>query len=386
MWPPFIKELTPFDFSLRPEFPRFLKAAFANKDIWDQEEMFLPVRLIHLLGHIEEYLECPNLPEWYRIRGESPKEGCNYYWFDFDIVDASDTLTPCRCVFNIGHPDANDGKWGAVWDRLTGILLVNISSTGDGETTIELDSEELFFQYQPHDCWLPFTSEHIDKNSYWLFANTICKNKLQFEDLVRIAVEWCTTYIYEYDQFHQYPSSSEEVKLEHALRRMQVEILQGQWDSFVEPYAKQCKVSNADIFDAIGSIDFSHYKESLIKVFEQACSTAPPWAKTKVICFTYDFGTIESEIFTASNYTHLYDESNDQWAEGSDQSLKINAKFAPTSLSHQIKHDEASILYFIARITYLFQEVIRDRPTPGITICLYSSAQKNIHRLRLADI
>ena len=77
MWPPFLDALSPFKFQLRPEFPRFLKAAFENKGIAEQENMFLPVKMVALLGDIEEYFDCPNLPDWYKQAGASPGEGCN---------------------------------------------------------------------------------------------------------------------------------------------------------------------------------------------------------------------------------------------------------------------------------------------------------------------
>ena len=70
---------------------------------------------------------------------------------------------------------------------------------------------------------------------------------------------------------------------------------------------------------------------------------------------------------------------------GGDQSFEMDEQFIPDDLSQQIQSSDELMLYCIARMTALLQEGIRDRPTPGITICLHNSAQQTIHRLRLAD-
>ncbi|MGK7904029.1 MAG: hypothetical protein AB4352_21995 [Hormoscilla sp.] len=210
MWPTCINNLTPFECTLSPELPKFIREAFQNNGIANLQEMFIPFQIIAILGKCgtETYLDCPNLPEWH-VENSHDWDGPvkyfadigNYYWFDFDLVDLNNKLMQFRVVFNEGDADCNDGTWGAVWDRNRSVLVANLLSTGDCEATIEAVSKEYIDNYQPHEVWLPIKFENPQEDP--LPFTTYYAKDLELEKAIGLAMRWCIAYSYE-SRFNQY--------------------------------------------------------------------------------------------------------------------------------------------------------------------------------------
>ena len=198
MWPLCINNLKPIDNSQESQLPSFLVKAFQERGIVNLQEIFVPICKVSLLGSCgtEEYLECPNLPEWHIENsklyepGEYLSDIGKYYWFDFNLVDIEKNESFYRAIFNEGDVDCNDGIWGACWDRNTGILVANFESTGDCESTITLTSSEHLNAYQPHSIWMPFTSAQDADGAPYPFTIYYSKN-LEIEKLMGLAIRWC---------------------------------------------------------------------------------------------------------------------------------------------------------------------------------------------------
>lgn len=83
------------------------------------------------------------------------------YVFDcWKFIGADNQQLELRMVLNEGDADCNDGFWGAVWERNTQELVVNILSSGDMETTIEAIPGRFLSMYKPHEIWIPTVSEN----------------------------------------------------------------------------------------------------------------------------------------------------------------------------------------------------------------------------------
>lgn len=191
MWPSCIENLKPFGYTLSEELPKFLREAFEKNGITE----FVPVRIVALLGTCptDEYMDCPNLPEWHLDNASSyddPKEEYLadigiYFWFDFDILDRDRQIFPLRAVFNGGDADCNDGIWGVVWDRNTGTEVAHVRSIGGDESEIEVISQKHINSYQPHNICLP------EATSPEFFCGLYFVQDLELEILIGLAIQWC---------------------------------------------------------------------------------------------------------------------------------------------------------------------------------------------------
>lgn len=147
MWPACIKNLSPIKYALETgELPQWIRQAFNREGIFNEDEMVILIRPVSFLGTCSTpaYIDCPNTPDHYIEKARHPylHNVGKYYWFDFDILGSDAKLISLRMVVNEGDADCNDGHWGAVWERNTKELVVNILSTGDMETTIKAVSEK----------------------------------------------------------------------------------------------------------------------------------------------------------------------------------------------------------------------------------------------------
>lgn len=200
MWASCINQLLPFKNALRVEIPKFLRKAFNDKGILNDEEMFIPIFPVSLLGQCSTaaYVDCPNIPAHHienaQDFGDNSTRYLNnvgrYYWFDFDITKLDATLLQLRMVFNEGDADCNDGLWGAVWERNTEELIANIMSTGDCETTIEASLRKYIDICESQDIWIP-TSFNDDPLSW---SSVEYANDLRLEKIIALAIRLCSVY------------------------------------------------------------------------------------------------------------------------------------------------------------------------------------------------
>jgi len=162
MWPTCINHLSPRKNSLEEKLPNWIEQAFNARGILNQDEMFVPLVPISVLGTCKtsDYTECPNTPEHHVEAVKNGRSFGKYYWFDFDIIGADNQQLELRMVLNEGDADCNDGFWGAVWERNTQELVVNILSSGDMETTIEAIPGRFLSMYKPHGIWIPILHEN----------------------------------------------------------------------------------------------------------------------------------------------------------------------------------------------------------------------------------
>lgn len=183
MWPSCINNLSPVEDNLGKRLPDWIEQAFNKKGVSDKDEMFVPLFPISAIGTCKTsaYIECPNIPEHHVEHAEDGSDIGRYYWFDFDVVGADNKRIELRMALNEGDADCNDGFWGAVWERSTQELVVNILSSGDMETTIEAVSRKYVRMYKPHETWIPMLEENVQ----------ICENNLQLEKLVDLAIQIC---------------------------------------------------------------------------------------------------------------------------------------------------------------------------------------------------
>lgn len=182
MWPNCINNLSPVKNSLGKELPQWVTQAFNQREIFNKDEMFVPLQPISVLGQCATmaYIDCPNIPEHHVYHAQNGLDIGKYYWFDFNIVGSDDETMQLRMVVNVGDADCNDGLWGAVWERNTKELVANIISSGDMETTIEAISQKYIIRYKPHNnIWIPT-----------IFSRIHAKN-LQLEELIDLAIQIC---------------------------------------------------------------------------------------------------------------------------------------------------------------------------------------------------
>jgi hypothetical protein len=199
MWPTCINQLIPLPFELRGGVPKFLKIAFNKAGIENEDEMFIPLRPLKILGNCSTalYLDCPNIPDTHVDRAHdyegNPEnyDGGRYYWFDFDVVDFDMTIMiELRMVFNQGIGDANDGLWGAVWERSTEFQVADILS-GTDTAIIAARSMNLIDEDKLQDVVIP--SNFDANNGYDPLPCSHIKffNNLKLEEIIGVAIRWC---------------------------------------------------------------------------------------------------------------------------------------------------------------------------------------------------
>ncbi|NEP76913.1 MAG: hypothetical protein F6K39_01230 [Okeania sp. SIO3B3] len=178
------------------EIPELLKVAFNEKGIFNEDKMFMPVRIVNILGRCSTamYLDCPNIPEHHLYHAEGCKEALDYhigryYWFDFDIVGTDGKFLPLRMVFNEGDADCNDGFWGVVWERNTEEIIANIISSGDCETTVEAISKQHINMYESQEILIPTIFDSTN-HSGGLLDDIIAAKDLKLEKIIRLAIQF----------------------------------------------------------------------------------------------------------------------------------------------------------------------------------------------------
>ncbi|BAY13189.1 hypothetical protein [Calothrix sp. NIES-2098] len=201
MWAACINELSPLAHELRPEVPKFLKKAFNDAGVLNDDEIFIPVRPVAILGTCSTaaYADCPNIPEHHIENSQSYNDPAyylnkvgQYYWFDFDIMYPNQESLQLRMVFNVGDGDCNDGMWGAVWDRNTEDLMANILSTGDSEATVQAISKKYIEMYEPQSIFFPSNFDEIDDP---IPCSTMeYANEAMLEKIIGIAIRLCCVY------------------------------------------------------------------------------------------------------------------------------------------------------------------------------------------------
>lgn len=203
MWATCTNELSPFAYELRAELPKFLKKAFNEAGISNDEEIFIPVRPVALLGTCSTaaYADCPNMPEHHIENSQwddDPAYYLNdvgrYYWFDFDVVWLDEEPLQLRMVFNEGDADCNDGLWGAVWERNTEEIIANILSTGDCQATVEVLSGKLADKYESQEIWIPTTFDRYDGYDPLPCESVVYANNLNLEKIISLAIRMCSLY------------------------------------------------------------------------------------------------------------------------------------------------------------------------------------------------
>ncbi|WP_293075237.1 hypothetical protein [Okeania sp. SIO3B5] len=199
MWPTCINRLSPFKDNFSEEIPKLLKVAFNEKGIFNEDEMFMPVRIVNILGCCSTamYLDCPNIPEHHLDHAEGYENDPDYdmgryFWFDFDIVGMDKLSLPLRIVFNEGDADCNDGFWRAIWERNTEEIIANIISSGDCETTIEAISKQHINIYESQEILIPTIFDQTDSIS----DHIIVAKDTKIEKIIRLAIQFFYTWIY----------------------------------------------------------------------------------------------------------------------------------------------------------------------------------------------
>lgn len=202
MWPPCIEHLEPFEFQLRPELPMFLKQLIERVGL--PQETFLPVQSLTLLGkcNTTSFLDCPNMPQHHVEAAEGDRYFDmvgKYYWFDFDACTPDGTRLPLRVVFNIGDSDSNDGIWGAVWHRLTGTLVADITTCGGCESTISVCVDEYANYFETVDIPVVQVLEAEQKRDRLLKSpnpmpceRLFYAHELKLEKIIGLAISLCS--------------------------------------------------------------------------------------------------------------------------------------------------------------------------------------------------
>ncbi len=203
MWAACINNLSPFPHELKVEVPKFLKKVFNEIGISSDDEMFIPVRPVALLGKCSTatYVDCPNIPDHHIENAQwddDPAYYLNdigeYYWFDFDVIWPTEESLQLRMVFNEGDADCNDGLWGAVWERNTAELIANISSTGDCQATVEVLSRDLADKHETQDIWIPITFDRDNGYDPLPCESVRHTRLLNLEKIVSLAIRMCSVY------------------------------------------------------------------------------------------------------------------------------------------------------------------------------------------------
>ena len=211
MWAECINKLSPFTYELKSEIPKFIKKAFNDRGVVDEDEITIPIRPVALLGTCttDLYIGCPNMPE-HHVENSQWSEGYfyemgGYYWLDFDVVKFDQILLKLRMVFNEGSADCNDGMWGAVWERNSGELIVNILSTGDSEATVQAISKKHIELCKDQQSWFPFHFEERDDDPIPCMTMAYA-NDAMLEKIVGLAIRLCCVYRSAQNyQTHGYP-------------------------------------------------------------------------------------------------------------------------------------------------------------------------------------
>jgi hypothetical protein len=199
MWAVCIERLSPLQYHVRDEIPKFLIQAFYDEGLTTDADVQVPIRLINALGKCKTalYTDCPNMPDWH-LQNSRCSDGYLervglYYWFDFDIVLSDGISLKFRMVFNEGSADCNDGIWGAIWDRNTQTLVANIFSSGDCEATIEALSSSHIDSCEEQNIWVPmdFDKENEQDPSP---CDILCSRNLKLEQMLALAIRWCCVY------------------------------------------------------------------------------------------------------------------------------------------------------------------------------------------------
>jgi hypothetical protein len=199
MWAACIDKLSPIHYQVRTEIPKFLRKAFHDEGMFSDDDIQLPIRRIIALGQCKTalYADCPNMPD-HHIQNSRYSDGYLervgiYYWFDFDIVIIDEMPLQFRMVFNEGSADANDGIWGAVWDRNTQELIANIFSSGDCESTLEVLSSSHIEKFERQDIWIPMDFDRADEQDL-LPCEISCAKDLKLEQILTLVIRWCCIY------------------------------------------------------------------------------------------------------------------------------------------------------------------------------------------------
>ncbi|MGB3513927.1 MAG: hypothetical protein WBA93_32910 [Microcoleaceae cyanobacterium] len=192
MWPTCINKLSPIEINLNQEIPEFLKETFNKKGIFNEDKMFIPVRIVKILGTCDTalYTDCPNIPENHLDLAMNDPDYYDfglYHWFDFDILGIDGVSLPLRVVFNDGNADTNDGFWGVVWERNTEEIIANIISSGDMETTIGTISKKHIDMYESQEILIPTIFENTDNGL--ISDNIIVANEKNLEKFIRFAIQ-----------------------------------------------------------------------------------------------------------------------------------------------------------------------------------------------------
>lgn len=203
MWPDCINTLSPFDFEIKDELPKFLSKVREESDNPNTDGWQPPIGLISLLGKCSTaaYVDCPNMPEHHPENARWSSDPAyyfdsvgKYYWLDFNIVCLKGESLPLRMVFNEGDADCNDGLWGAVWDRDTSELVANIASTGDCEATVEAVSEQHIQRCESKDIWIPVEFDRDDGYDPLPCESIVHAQNLNLEKFISLAIRMCCVY------------------------------------------------------------------------------------------------------------------------------------------------------------------------------------------------
>ncbi|MEL6670347.1 MAG: hypothetical protein AAFP08_15355 [Bacteroidota bacterium] len=107
--------------------------------------------------------------------------------------DKSANLVELRMVFNGGDADCNDGFWGAVWHRKSKVLVANLSSSGDTESTIVVVDKNLNKLVSYHIGQFPgFLLRCSDDPFKGL--RMVYEDDSVLEKLIILAMKWCCVY------------------------------------------------------------------------------------------------------------------------------------------------------------------------------------------------
>ena len=202
MWPKCINNLSPIKIkdnvkdNFSEEMAKLLKVTFNKKGIFNEDEMFMPIRIVNILGccNVGMYFDCPNTPDYhlYEATGDEDYDAGRYFWLDFDIVGMDGLLLPLRMVFNEGEADSNDGFWGVVWDRDTEEIIANIINSGDCETTIEAISKQHINMYESQEILIPTI---FDSDEGGLLDDIIPAQGTKLEKIIRLTIQFFYEYI-----------------------------------------------------------------------------------------------------------------------------------------------------------------------------------------------
>jgi hypothetical protein len=202
MWADCLNNLSPFPRELKTGVPIFIKKAFNREGIFNEDEMFIPVHPVSLLGQCRTgaYAECPNMPEHHIENSQcddDPNSYLNtvgeYHWFDFDIVYPNREPLQLRLVVNTGDGDCNDGLWGAVWEPNTEEFIANILSTGDSEATVQATSRKYVDLYENESVWFP--SRFAEREDDPIPCMTMeYADDLVLEKIIGLAIRICFVY------------------------------------------------------------------------------------------------------------------------------------------------------------------------------------------------